>query len=189
MKLTDARLISVITDHEAEPIWVKPEVDAYAVADEDVRAQLRAWGARADKITVCGIPTDPAFAEPQDKKATRARHGITTDAPVVLLMGGGMGLLAACDLAVAASDALFGTPEVEVGLFPYMALAAVSRCIGRRAALAVHAEGSLAGRRLFTRRRHAAGGPGRQQHRPAVRGGRVPPGRARNQDRDSEGAV
>ena len=51
------------------------------------------------------------------------------------VMGGGMGLLAACDLAVAASDALFGTPEVEVGLFPYMALAAVSRCIGRRAAL------------------------------------------------------
>src|SRR5882762_9178503 len=50
-------------------------------------------------------------------------------------MGGGMGLLAACDLAIAAEDARFGTPEVDVGLFPYMALAPLSRCVGRRAAL------------------------------------------------------
>ena len=50
-------------------------------------------------------------------------------------MAGGLGLLAACDLAVSAEDARFGTPEVEVGLFPYMALAPLSRCIGRRAAL------------------------------------------------------
>jgi len=51
------------------------------------------------------------------------------------VFGGGMGLLAACDLAVAVDDARFGTPEVDVGLFPYMALAPLSRCIGRRAAL------------------------------------------------------
>ena len=50
-------------------------------------------------------------------------------------LGGGLGLLAACDLAIAADDARFGTPEVDVGLFPYMALAPLSRCIGRRAAL------------------------------------------------------
>lgn len=50
-------------------------------------------------------------------------------------LGGGMGLLAACDLAIAADDATFGTPEVDVGLFPYMALAPLSRCVGRRAAL------------------------------------------------------
>lgn len=50
-------------------------------------------------------------------------------------MAGGLGLLAACDLAIAADDARFGTPEVEVGLFPFMALAPLSRCVGRRAAL------------------------------------------------------
>ena len=59
-------------------------------------------------------------------------------------MGGGMGLLAACDLAVAAGDARFGTPEVDVGLFPYMALAPLSRCVGRRAAL----ELALTGRKI-----------------------------------------
>src|SRR5205085_5602196 len=51
------------------------------------------------------------------------------------VVGGGMGLLAACDLAIAAEDVRFVTPEVDVGLFPYMALAPLSRCVGRRAAL------------------------------------------------------
>jgi enoyl-CoA hydratase/carnithine racemase len=51
------------------------------------------------------------------------------------VMAGGLGLLAACDLAIAASDASFGAPEVDVGLFPYMAMAPLQRVIGRRAAL------------------------------------------------------
>jgi enoyl-CoA hydratase len=51
------------------------------------------------------------------------------------VMAGGIGLLAACDLAIAADDARFGTPEVDVGLFPFMAAAPLSRLIGRRAAL------------------------------------------------------
>src|SRR2546423_5094567 len=90
-RLTAARIVNVITDHEAEPVWVKPEVDAYAVADEDVRAQLCSWGAPAAKIFVCGIPTDPAFSIRHDRQTTRARLGINDDAPIVLLMGGGMG--------------------------------------------------------------------------------------------------
>ena len=43
--------------------------------------------------------------------------------------GGGLGLVAACDLAVAADDARFGTPEVDLGLFPYMALAPLQRLL------------------------------------------------------------
>ena len=50
-------------------------------------------------------------------------------------LAGGLGLLAACDLAVAADDARFGTPEVDLGLFPYMALAPLQRILPRRVAL------------------------------------------------------
>jgi processive 1,2-diacylglycerol beta-glucosyltransferase len=89
--LTVARIVSVITDHEAEPVWVKPEVAAYAVADERVRTQLCSWGAAAEKIFACGIPTDPACNERHDKQTTRRRHDLSADVPVVLLMGGGMG--------------------------------------------------------------------------------------------------
>jgi enoyl-CoA hydratase len=57
---------------------------------------------------------------------------------------GGLGLVCACDFAIAADDARFATPEVDVGLFPYMALAPILRCIGRRAAM----ELTLTGRKL-----------------------------------------
>ena len=89
--LTGARVVAVITDHEAEPVWVKPEVESFAVADERVREQLRSWGARGEAITVCGIPTDAAFNVRHDAEETRRRHGINDHAPVVLLMCGGMG--------------------------------------------------------------------------------------------------
>lgn len=35
-------------------------------------------------------------------------------------LAGGFGLACACDIVVAADDAVFGTPEVDVGLWPYM---------------------------------------------------------------------
>jgi enoyl-CoA hydratase/carnithine racemase len=47
-------------------------------------------------------------------------------------LAGGMGVLLACDLAIASEDATFGTPEVKVGLFPYMIMALVFRYVGRR---------------------------------------------------------
>ena len=50
-------------------------------------------------------------------------------------LAGGLGLLCACDFAIAADDARFGTPEIDLGLFPYMALAPLLRTVGRRAAL------------------------------------------------------
>jgi processive 1,2-diacylglycerol beta-glucosyltransferase len=89
--LTDARIVNVITDHEAEPIWVQPEIEIYAVADESVSAQLCSWGAPPEKIVVCGIPTDADFGKPHNNAATRARYRLDDRTPVVLLMGGGMG--------------------------------------------------------------------------------------------------
>ena len=89
--LTSARIINVITDHEAEPVWVKPEVDGFMVADERVRDQLCEWGAAPEKIIVSGIPTDAAFSTAHDAFATREQFGIEDDLPLVLLMGGGEG--------------------------------------------------------------------------------------------------
>ena len=42
-------------------------------------------------------------------------------------VGGGFGLAAACDVVVAADDCKFGTPEINVGLFPYMIMATLIR--------------------------------------------------------------
>lgn len=42
-------------------------------------------------------------------------------------LGGGLGLACACDIVVAAEDCRLGTPEINVGLFPYVIMAALMR--------------------------------------------------------------
>ncbi|MDA8345768.1 MAG: enoyl-CoA hydratase-related protein [Thermaerobacter sp.] len=48
-------------------------------------------------------------------------------------LAGAMGLLAAADLAYAGEDAVFGLPEVQIGLFPMVVMAPLARLIGMRA--------------------------------------------------------
>ncbi len=88
--LTTAKIANVITDLEAEPIWVKPEIDAFSVADENVKQQLESWGAEAEKISISGIPIAESFQKLYDRRATLEKFGLD-ERPVVLLMGGGMG--------------------------------------------------------------------------------------------------
>ncbi|HSW21735.1 MAG TPA: enoyl-CoA hydratase-related protein [Burkholderiaceae bacterium] len=47
-------------------------------------------------------------------------------------MAGGMGLLAMCDLAVAAPRAVFGLPEAKVGVFPMQVLAVLQAQVPQR---------------------------------------------------------
>jgi enoyl-CoA hydratase len=42
-------------------------------------------------------------------------------------LAGGLGLASACEFVLASADAEFGTPEVEVGLFPAQAMAPIAR--------------------------------------------------------------
>ncbi|HSP62565.1 MAG TPA: glycosyltransferase [Pyrinomonadaceae bacterium] len=85
--ITQAPIVNVITDYEAEPIWVKPEVDAYFVPDENVRAEMIRWGAIVDRIAISGIPVDPAFDPIPNMRTAQ----VNSELPIVLLMGGGMG--------------------------------------------------------------------------------------------------
>jgi enoyl-CoA hydratase len=50
-------------------------------------------------------------------------------------LGGGFGLLLACDLAVAVEDAEVGTPEIDLGLWPHVITAVIQRTVPRRVAL------------------------------------------------------
>jgi len=59
-------------------------------------------------------------------------------------LGGGLGVVAACDLAIASDDALFGTPEISVGLWPMMITAVLRPLVPRRPLL----EMMLTGRRF-----------------------------------------
>lgn len=59
-------------------------------------------------------------------------------------LAGGFGLALACDFVVAAEDAQFGTPEVDVGLWPYMVTVPLVRSMPPKTAL----ELMLTGRRV-----------------------------------------
>lgn len=50
-------------------------------------------------------------------------------------LAGGLGLMVACDLVVAAADATFGTTEIKLGLWPMMITAEITRNVGRKKAL------------------------------------------------------
>jgi enoyl-CoA hydratase len=59
-------------------------------------------------------------------------------------LAGGLGVALACDLLVASEDAQFGTPEVRVGLWPYVISALLTEHLGPKRAL----ELMMTGRRL-----------------------------------------
>jgi enoyl-CoA hydratase/carnithine racemase len=50
-------------------------------------------------------------------------------------LAGGLGLVASCHLAVAADTAVFGTPEINVGLWPMTIMAVIFRNVGRKAGM------------------------------------------------------
>jgi enoyl-CoA hydratase len=50
-------------------------------------------------------------------------------------LAGGCGLAAGCDLVVASDDAVFGLPEIKVGLLPLMVMAPILRSVGRKRGL------------------------------------------------------
>lgn len=50
-------------------------------------------------------------------------------------MAGGLGLVVACDIAIAAEEAQFATPEINVGLWPMMIMSTIFRNVPRKKAL------------------------------------------------------
>ena len=56
-------------------------------------------------------------------------------------LAGGFGLALSCDLLVAADTATFGTPEINVGLWPMMIMAIIGRNLPRKRAMELYMTG------------------------------------------------
>jgi len=48
------------------------------------------------------------------------------------VLAGALGIALACDLVIASEQATFGTPEINVGAFPFMIMALIYRNVGRK---------------------------------------------------------
>jgi enoyl-CoA hydratase/carnithine racemase len=113
-----------------------------AEADEDVRVILvtgsgdRAFCSGAD----LGAAADGRIQEGFKRYAQVLTRISSYPKPVVAringaCMAGGMGLMLACDIVIARHDARFGTPEVNVGLWPMMIGALIYRNAKRKKAM------------------------------------------------------
>jgi enoyl-CoA hydratase/carnithine racemase len=69
------------------------------------------------------------------------------------VLAGGLGLAIACDLVVAREGVAFGTPEINVGVYPFMIMALIYRNVGRKAA----SELLLLGERVDAHEAHRIG--------------------------------
>ncbi|HEV3225884.1 MAG TPA: enoyl-CoA hydratase-related protein [Acidimicrobiales bacterium] len=126
-----------------------------AKADATVRvvtltgAGDKAFCAGAD---LTGMRADAGWAEVHDGRGELARLFRAMwelGKPIVArvrgyALAGGFGLCLACDFVVAADDAQFGTPEIDVGLWPYMITVPLVRSMPPKIAL----ELMMTGRRV-----------------------------------------
>jgi len=112
-----------------------------AQADRSVRAIVltgtgsKAFCAGADLQNAQAFTTD--YSEPHGHLAQLLRVAKASYVPLIArvngaCMAGGMGLLSMCDMAVASSHAVFGLPEVKVGVFPAQVLSVLQHLIPRR---------------------------------------------------------
>lgn len=112
-----------------------------AQADRALRAIVvtgagsKAFCAGADLQAAQAFTTD--YSEPYAPLALLLRRAKASNVPLVArvngaCMAGGMGLVAMCDMAVAASHAVFGLPEVKVGVFPAQVMSVLQHLVPRR---------------------------------------------------------
>lgn len=98
-------------------------------------AGTKAFCAGADLQSTQAFTTD--YSDPHGHLAQVLRVAKASTIPLIArvngaCMAGGMGLLAMCDMAVAARHAIFGLPEVKVGVFPAQVLSVLQHLVPRR---------------------------------------------------------
>ncbi len=138
------------------PAAIAGLIDGLAAADADPAVRVVVLTGAGDRAFCAGGSLEPAtgggFLGGHDGRRAYGQLLLRLQAcrrPTVAMvnghaLAGGLGLVLACDLAVAAEEATFGLPEIDVGLFPYQVLGVLARHVGRKPAL----ELAMTGRRL-----------------------------------------
>jgi enoyl-CoA hydratase/carnithine racemase len=116
---------------------------AMARANEDrgIRAIVltgvgaKAFCAGADLASGKAFKSD--YSEPNAGFANTLRASQRCHVPLIArvngaCMAGGMGLMSMCDMVVATDQAIFGLPEVKIGLFPAQVLSVLGNLLPRR---------------------------------------------------------
>ncbi|MCW5628872.1 MAG: enoyl-CoA hydratase/isomerase family protein [Rhodoferax sp.] len=109
--------------------------------DRSIRAVVitgagdRAFCAGADLQTGTSFKFD--YSEPHAGFANLFRQARASTVPLIArvngaCMAGGMGVMGMCHMAIATPKAIFGLPEVKIGLFPAQVLSVLDKLLPRR---------------------------------------------------------
>jgi processive 1,2-diacylglycerol beta-glucosyltransferase len=71
--------------------WVQPEVDLFLCTHQDLAAELITAGAPSSKVVTTGQPIDPIFSRLPERAGVRARLGLASHSPALLILFGGAG--------------------------------------------------------------------------------------------------
>jgi enoyl-CoA hydratase/carnithine racemase len=134
MGALEAELSRIAVDGSVKVVVVAGAGPAFC-AGHDLR-ELRADPRREAYEAVFALCSRVMLALTRLPQPVIARvHGVATAA--------GCQLVATCDLAVAAEDARFATPGVNIGLFCSTPMVALTRAVGRKAAMEMLLTGDL----------------------------------------------
>jgi processive 1,2-diacylglycerol beta-glucosyltransferase len=86
-----APLIGVMTDFGVHDFWRQRGVDRYCVAHESIVGSVRSGRAQAGAVAT-GVPLMPGFLLPVSQPEARRELALPIDVPVVLILGGGLGI-------------------------------------------------------------------------------------------------
>ena len=158
---TNEGVLTITIDREERRNAINPEVvrgisDALSKAEEDEEIRAVVLTGSGDRAFCAGgdlggmtdaskVAQHEMRAEVGDLFSQMRRSRL----PIVArvnghALAGGFGLMLACDLVVAVDTAQFGTPEINIGLWPFMITTVIQRDVPRKIAL----ELMLTGRRM-----------------------------------------
>ena len=122
--------------------------DALEALDGDAQARAIVLRGAGDRAFCAGADLKGMFQEAPILEAREQYAGLARilegiprmRTPVIgqvhgYALAGGCGLAAACDLVVASEDAIFGLPEIKLGLLPLMVMAPILRAASPRRVL------------------------------------------------------
>ncbi|HEU5101241.1 MAG TPA: glycosyltransferase [Roseiflexaceae bacterium] len=87
----DTHLSIVTTDYDFHSQWLSKLFNRYFVAIDQTKAHLVALGIPEDRVTVSGIPIDPAYGEPVDRPAVLAKYRLDDSVPILVFSAGAVG--------------------------------------------------------------------------------------------------
>jgi processive 1,2-diacylglycerol beta-glucosyltransferase len=85
-------LVGVLTDFVAHRYWAHPQVDLYIAPNDATKGTLISQGVPAERVKVNGIPVNDRHLHATDKDAVYQSLGLKPGLPLILVMGGSLGL-------------------------------------------------------------------------------------------------